>query len=1006
MAGEKTTSAPNFFLLLGLNPADPWDEKKFEQALEAKRSEWARKSSMVGNVAMEARRNLALYGEIQRAMRDPDERSAQAAAARKEYEAGRQARLEQFERQVEIASGKGFLEQAELDRFIADFKDVLSEKEIRERIKAPIQALNTQGPGVQQLDPTTVKEINDHLHFLQKSDLYDLLNMPDMTSNQELSRAAQELYEEMQRRQPKTAEVTTASSLAGHARIIFKTDEMRRKYNESRRLSKLNTLLEEFEETVNRSSGKQKGLYAKQVALFLERATRNGWSQEEARLRLQEYANRRHWFLEVPTLEITTGQQRCGYCKAFNPQGREFCKECNKALRVHCPDCGQVVRSDEVGCGNCGFPVGNRYRVDELLADCRDLLAKQQVEAADRQLKHAEEIWAPKRADSLRQQIQACRTQIQSLMQTRKESSRHIEDLLLKRQFFAAHAYLLQPQAGGLPDRERYARTIADAIAQAEALLKRAKTLSAVEQKTDLCLQALHMCTDYKEAHDLLSTLPPSPPRNLQARVGGSTISLQWDASPTRSAGYRIVRKIGSQPVSVGDGQTLATVAGRVYEDTHPEVGVPVFYAIFAVLADIPSLDGALLPRPVMLLQDVTDLKTRVDSQFVEISWQAPPHVTNILVERQEQLSQNAVGGKTFLATLDLHHVLDRAVENEHVYIYTIYCQFKAYNGQFVNSAGVTVKARPEAPPALISSLDITSRRVAQGYEVQLSWTAPQKGRAVILKSVNAPQIKGGETLASSELGRYGKILEERADLCRDLWTQPGVACYTPIVIFQGTAYAGSPERFVVIDDVRDLRYQNLGSAIRLNWTWPANCQEVIVAYDYEQWPQTDHLTRTSQRVTLVEYEHKGYYDLKGVPDRDHYIVVAAIVAQGDERIVGAGARVRARLVSKLVVTYEIKDLRPLFGPKKRMLRVTARSAGTLPTILVMSKQGRLPLRKEEGEILFRQEGPLPIETTLEFELPERTFAPRTFGKLYLEDDTLYESVTIHHPDEEKLRLA
>ena len=100
--------------------------------------------------------------------------------------------------------------------------------------------------------------------------------MLDTTSSSVLCKAAQELYEEMQRRQPKTADVTMQSELAGHAKIIFKTEDMRQKYNESRRLSNINALLEEFEKIVNIAGNKQKALYAGQVAIFLERATQ-GW---------------------------------------------------------------------------------------------------------------------------------------------------------------------------------------------------------------------------------------------------------------------------------------------------------------------------------------------------------------------------------------------------------------------------------------------------------------------------------------------------------------------------------------------------------------------------------------------------------------------------------------------------------------------------------------------------------------------------------------------------------
>src|SRR5574340_1332085 len=246
----ETTSTPNIYILLGLNPDDPWDEKHALAVLEEKRGEWSRKSNSFGNVMLEAKRNLAAVSRIREIItdKDPTERNRLAAEARQERAAGNKAKIDLFERQVDILLGKGFIEQTELDKLIADFKDVLSEKEIRRRITVPIHAPGAQGPKQQQqLDATMAKSINDKLRLLQKQDLYDLLDLPQTTSNEELSRAAQALYEEMQRRQPKTAEVTMQSELAGYAKTIFKSMEMRAKYNESRRLSKLNELLEEFE---------------------------------------------------------------------------------------------------------------------------------------------------------------------------------------------------------------------------------------------------------------------------------------------------------------------------------------------------------------------------------------------------------------------------------------------------------------------------------------------------------------------------------------------------------------------------------------------------------------------------------------------------------------------------------------------------------------------------------------------------------------------------------------
>ena len=78
-----------------------------------------------------------------------------------------------------------------------------------------------------------------------------------------------------------------------------------------------------------------------------------------------------------------------------------------------------------------------------------------------------------------------------------------------------------------------------------------------------------------------------------------------------------------------------------------------------------------------------------------------------------------------------------------------------------------------------------------------------------------------------------------------------------------------------------------------------------------------------------------------------------------------------------------------------------------LPALLLFSRRDRLPMRKAEGELVLRIE-PLLVEQNQEVvvELPNTPFPPRTFGKLYLEDDDAYSMVRIDHPSLEKLRLS
>lgn len=995
---------PNFFILLDLNPDDPWDQAKFEQALRAKKNEWSRQSGRPDIKGLTAKKNLELIKGVQDVLGDPIEREKQVQAARQLRTSNSKERIETFERELARAEAKGYLEKAELEKLIAEFKDVLTEQEIKSRIKVEVRTADPQTKEVHRLDPSTLNEINMKLQSVNISDLYELLGMHHKAPAQELCNAAQQLYNNMVNRQPKTTEVTAKSALAGHAKVIFKSEEMRKEYNESLRQRTLDALLKGWEASINRTDDKV--MSAKQVSMFLEDASKAGWNNEQALTRLRKYARDHRWILTEPTIDAGIQTLRCGYCDAINEKGgRNFCRQCNRELIFNCPNCGRSVLPDESGCGKCGFLVGNRYWVDDSLAEIYGLLTAQETKAAEERLKIVEGAWTPSKPDGRVQKIREYKAEIQRLMRAQQQTLEQLHQLIDRRQFYTARQFLSTHVREPFPNQQVYQNAITEGISQAQNMLKRAQSLTiSHEEKAELCLQALHLCADYKDARDLLSTMPPAPPHNLQARAGGTSVNLTWDPSPSHGVEYKIVRKSYSQPTSLKDGQLLETVTGQMYDDTRPEVGVPLFYAVFTLYEEIVSTQAATLQQPVMLTQNVTNVTVRIADAMVDLSWQVPSNTHSVLVIRKDNMPPQMMNDGMRLSLIDFTHLVDTNVQNGHTYFYGIFCQFKDHNGRLVNSPGITRSATPEIPPAPITHLLIESTKIAQGYQVRLSWQPPTKGRGVVLRSAQQMSLRVGEVIPASQLDRYGQILQDRQDTLTDEWTHSGIGYYTPVVIFREMAYIGASQRYACVDDVSNLKYQNIGIALRMQWSWPANCQEVIVAYGYNGWPQLDEATANIRKVTRAEYDFHGHYDIRGATNQDHYIVVAAIIKQGSEQIIAPGARVLAGLASKIVVTYEIRQ--PKFGRKKRTLHLYVRTPGQLPALLLVSKRDGLPFRKTEGEPFHQVEGPLTIEKELAIELPDKAFPPRTFGKLYLVDDHEYNVVTIQHPSEDKLRLG
>ena len=107
---------PNFYLLLGLNPDESWNQSNFEHILFEKRDE------------------LNIFPEIRRIMLDPVKRAMEAAEARELLASQKRDRLKEFEIQLSFLNAQTNLEGAKLKKLLEAFADVLSwMQEFRQR---------------------------------------------------------------------------------------------------------------------------------------------------------------------------------------------------------------------------------------------------------------------------------------------------------------------------------------------------------------------------------------------------------------------------------------------------------------------------------------------------------------------------------------------------------------------------------------------------------------------------------------------------------------------------------------------------------------------------------------------------------------------------------------------------------------------------------------------------------------------------------------------------------
>lgn len=1001
---------PNIFILLDLDPDKPWNQVEFERLLEEKRREWSRLANRPDIKGQQANKNRGLIPDIKRIASNESLRQSQAEAAKLQRSQERSQKLKQLDDTLTLLQAKGYILPEEFDQLMKSYGGLKTENELRKLIGVPIRKAPSGGRQKREtLDPLIAKEIVKRLQGLNKLSLYDFLGLDENTESNFLLKKADTLYRAVTSKGAKSSEDTLVEELCGYCISIFKSQKERQKYDESLRLS----IYEITKQKLDIAAQVTREIDARQMEQILQDARQKGLDPEETLSVIKEYAAQQKYTIVVPSGLIEKYQdiRRCGYCKKLNDAANDYCTSCGKSLRDPCPKCNSPVLSDDMACGACGFPTGNRAFVSLLLSDAEQSGFDFNYSLALDYLEQAHQAWPVDGKDPLSQKIKELTEKMKRGFELQKDAIDKIETAIRKKHFYTARDLLpglskvFQQSSQLVSD---YSRTIKEVLSQTEMLLSQARSIDqSTPEKVILGYQAvLAVCQDCQEARRILAQTPPSPPTNLQARVTGKLIQLTWSQSPSHNIQYSIVRKEGSRPVSVEDGSEICVVNSTNYDDTAVEIGISYFYTVFSNREGVCSRDGATLTTPVMVIDDVENLSAQVLNHQVSLSWKNPPNVHEVIVVRSEKKYPTSNTDGIPITILDSNQAIDNKVQSEKEYFYTVFCQFKNISGQLILSQGKSIKAIPQTPPEPIREVKIAASGSPDSRRLHFRWDRVLKGDVVLLKSPASTGLKDDAIIPASELNRYGQILKATSENATDELNTLGFCYYQPVVIFQGMAYIGREHRFVSIDDISDLSVQNLGHALRLKWQWPQNCNEAIVAFSYSGWPEQEGKGSTTITLTRAQYDLNGFFDIHKPLIADHYIIVYAVIGQGEQRIVAsgeyAGARKLVCLKSRILLEYEIK---PSLLKTKFSLCLYIKGEGDLPKMVLIRKHGALPMNKSDGDLVLTLNAQKIQNDHFTFPIPENYNQRQSFARLFLQDDTLYDVVTIRHPALEKLRL-
>ncbi|MDT0327566.1 hypothetical protein [Nocardiopsis lambiniae] len=327
-------------------------------------------------------------------------------------------------------------------------------------------------------------------------------------------------------------------------------------------------------------------------------------------------------------------------------------------------------------------------------------------------------------------------------------AEREVRDLLADDQLRQAQAAMaeLPPDHGLIAQvRDRAAR-VEELSREAEGALGEGRDEAAARALAQACALA----ADDEVLRARLGEVPPSPPREVRARVEGLGAVVVWRPSPSLVGriGYRVVRRIGR---SAGARETpMGEVTGTELIDPEPPVGAEIRYTVRAVRED-RGLSEAVETDPVMLTPEVEDLCVRAGEHGISGSWRVPREAVRVEVVRGEGAPPRAGDGTR--VTTDGMGFTDPEVRPDVEYYYRVRAVYLTSGGSARGSEGLVRRVVPGPPPSPVTDLLVVPD--GEGGFVA-SWTPPPRGRVSLRVDAEPPPWPAGAAVPPAELAAHG----------------------------------------------------------------------------------------------------------------------------------------------------------------------------------------------------------------------------------------------------------
>lgn len=725
-----------------------------------------------------------------------------------------------------------------------------------------------------------------------------------------------------------------------------------------------------------------------------------GVTSEQVREYVKQWAERtKGWTFAIGTDAAAWRFPTCGFCEALaDAIDQDKCHRCGQPLRFPCPNpnCTQIVASEDTHCRSCGCTTGDKRHVDNLMASANSRVKEGRFLEARECVDRVLSVWR----DYLEATV--LRGQIEAGLAKQADQRRHLEQLVHQRRFLEAQRLAAELSRSGqevdaatLQQIEEEVRLGREQYQEANKLMRSGQVELAVQSH----IKALSHCGDLAEAEAAIESCPPPPPGSLRVTLSSLTTTFRWKRAGIRPGiVYHVLRKCGSIPAGLDDGEERGRVNGEQFADATATDGRVYYYAVFSVWRGMPSAtaavsEGVLFPAPV------SDLSATSADGRVDVTWKLPTGCSVVEISRVPGGAIGKIRGEEFADT-GLRVGMSLAYE-----VVALYPDPNV-QGRLLRSTSETVKVSVTRRPKAVTDF----QAFVEGTQVRMVWTRPQVGTVEVLQCDRKPDDElVGALLESALVRRIGQPVNRlTAESAVTELPASGQLFLVPITVEGTTAIVGRWAHVANLPEVGSLRCRRLMKGqVRLSWDWPAGIDTVHITLQATSTEtRGTSLLEHSEEVSRREYQQLGGFWLVHYAQPLTYrITVATKSTHGG--FYSAGTELIESLGLETRVTYRICAKNWLLRRRQPSIQLLADGPDVraLDEIVVVGRPDRMPTHVQDGEILQEVERIVFSNRCGELPLPFQPRATPLYVRLFLRHPDRQPHVRLLPVAKEKLRL-